>query len=110
MKRLVYSLCAAVVLGGCAVLGGPTPETFNQKLAVGYSTVTAVRSTATQLLIAKKIGSGDAQNVQKQADAAREGLDVAREMSKVDFKAADVKLSTVTSTLQVLQRYLVSKQ
>ena len=109
MKRLILT-AVAVLLTGCAVLGGPTPETFNQKLAVGYSTVTAVRSTATQLLQAKKIGSVDAQNVQKQADTAREGLDVAREVGKVDLKAGDLKLTSVTTALQALQRYLVSKQ
>lgn len=108
MKHLIIGFAIAA-LSGCASFEGATPTTFNQKLAVGYGTVAAVRSTATNLLVAKKISSADAVNVQKQADTAREGLDVAKAMASTDLVDANVKLSSVTSALQVLQRYLVSK-
>ena len=86
------------------------PETFNQKLAVGYTTVTAVRETATKLVVAKKLNPDDAQNVQNQADTARAGLDVARDMFKATPVAADNKLTSVTTALRALQTYLASKQ
>lgn len=95
------------VLASCANL--PTPDTFNQKLAVALGTVTAVRTTTTTLLQARKISADDAQNVQDAANNARAGIEVARTLSKVSIAAADSKLSAVTTALQALQTYLTSK-
>lgn len=56
MKHLRLFLAAAfiAVLAGCAALGSPTPDTFNQKLAVTVATVSEVRNTAATLLTAKR--------------------------------------------------------
>ena len=96
------------LVSACASL--PTPDTFNQKLAVAISTVTAVRSTATTLLQARKISADDAANVQDGANSARAGIEVARTLSKVNMAAADGKLTAVTTTLQALQSYLTARQ
>lgn len=106
MRALVLTL----MLAGCAQLGLAPAETFNQRLAVGYSTVTAVRQSATTLLVAKKITAEDAQNVQRQADNARAGLDIARGLEKTDPTAANAKLLAVRTALTALQAYLVSKE
>lgn len=113
MKRLFLTIlasCSISFLPACAQLGIAAPETFNQKLAVGYITVTAVRETATKLVVAKKLNPDDAQNVQNQADTARAGLDVARDMFKATPVVADNKLTSVTTALRALQTYLASKQ
>lgn len=111
MKAEMFLLAIAIMLlSACAQLGIPKPETFNERLAVGYSTVTAVRQTATTLLQAKKISADDAQNVQNQADNARAGLDIARTISKTDLKAADAKLNAVHTALTALQSYLATKK
>lgn len=112
MKRYAqhFLIIIALALTACAQLGIPKPETFNERLAVGYSTVTTVRQTATTLLQAKKITADDAQNVQQQADNARAGLDIARTISKTDAKAADAKLTAVRSALTALQAYLATKE
>jgi len=102
-------LLLALLLVGCEALG-LKPETFNQRLAVGYGTVTTIRQTATTLLQAKKISADDAQNVQNQADNARAGLDIARTIGKTDEKAADAKLASVTTALRALQTYLATKK
>lgn len=98
------------LLVGCAQLGVPTPDTFNQKLAVGVASVTEVRQTATTLLVAGKITSADAENIQKQADTARDGLNVARGLSGTDLSAASNKLTAATAILQALQTYLITNQ
>ncbi len=104
---LVLLLFAGLV--ACAQVGLPNADTFNQKLAVAYSAVTQVRTTATTLLQAKKISADDAQNVNNQADHARAGLDIARAVSKTDLTAADAKLTAVHTVLTALSAYLATK-
>jgi len=104
-----FALVAAIVVG-CAALGAPTPDTFNQKLAVGVASVTEARNTATTLLQAGKISVADAQNIQAQADVAREGLNVARGMSATDLTTANTRLEVASAALRALQAYLVTKQ
>lgn len=107
--RVAAFIAAMFLMAACAQLGLPTAETFNQKLAVGYGTVTQVRATATQLLTTKKIGADDAQHVQDQANNARSGLDIARGMSAKDLPAATTKLEMVTTILTAVQAYLSAK-
>lgn len=101
---------AVVLLAGCAALGLSTPQTFNQKLLGGYSTVTEVRSDATVLVGAGKLSPDDAQNVQDQATNLRAGLDVARTVSKTDPTAAVGKLTATITALTALQAYLATKK
>jgi hypothetical protein len=98
-------------LPACAQLGIPTANTFNQRLAIGYTTVSTVRDTATVLLNSKKISVKDAENVQEQANNARSGLDLARTMFR-DGQAtsAESKLTTINTALRALQTYLAGKQ
>ena len=113
MKALRNHYSALVILAmtllvACAQLGVPTPDTVNQKIAVAVVTVTSIRTTATTLLTAQKISVEDAENIQKQADTAREGLNVARTIK--DPLSADNKVEAVTTVLRALQAYLLTKQ
>lgn len=105
-----YAFCFALLLVACAQLGVPAPQTFNERLAAGYGAVTQVRTTATTLLEAKKISADDAQNVLTTTDAARQGLDVARSLSKTDLTAAEGKVSAIRATLTALAGYLATRQ
>ena len=95
---------------GCAALGLPSADTFNEKLVVAVSLVTAVRTTATTLLTEGKITANDTDNALKATDAARAGIEVARTLSKTDMTAADSKLTAVRTTLVALQSYLATKK
>ena len=106
MKYLLVLLLT--LAAACAQLGLPTPQTFSERLAVGYVAVTAIRDSATKLLVAKKISADDAQNVQNQADNARAGLDIARKLADVD--AANAKLASVQAALVGLQSYLAARK
>ncbi len=104
--RLTFVLL--LLLAGCAQLG-IQPQTFNEKLAVAVTTVTTVRTSTTALLQAGKITAADAQNVQNQANTAREGLDLARTINATNPQGAADKLSAATAVLTALQGYISSK-
>lgn len=110
LMRMGLASLALVVLVACQTLGVPNPTTFNERLAAGYTTVTTVRSVTTDLLQTKVISSRDAQNVQNQAENAREGLDVARDIHTATPAAGEDKLKTAQAVLQVLQKYLATKR
>lgn len=108
--RLFLAALTLSVLTACAALGVESPDTFNQRLAVAAASVTEVRNTATTLLVAGKISVADAQNIQQQADVAREGLNVARGLSATSIPAASTRLEVATAALRALQTYLIAKQ
>ena len=111
MKKYLnhYAVLLFLALMCACAQVGITPTTFNEKLAVAYTTVTAVRTSTTTLLQAKKITADDAQNVQTSAYVARTGLDVARKLSATDMTGATAKLTAITSMLTAMQTYLASK-
>lgn len=95
-----------IILQGCQTLGIQSPKTFNERLAAGYVTVTTVRQLGTTLVTSGKLSSPDAQNVQTQADNARNGLDIAQNLGPL--KGED-KLTSTLTVLQALQSYLTIK-
>lgn len=111
MKRL-YTLAIALLatlLMGCSSLG-VQPKTFEDHVAVSISSVTQVRKVATLLLAAGKISKADAQNVQDQANLAREGVNIALAVRPTDPAAAQTKLTAAITVLRALDAYLAAKQ
>lgn len=100
----------ASILVACGTLGLVTPKTFNERLAAGYATVTTVRTVTTSLLDSHTITSRDAQNVQTQANNARDALDIASDIHKTAPKAGDDKLKAAEDVIHVLQKYVNSKK
>lgn len=111
MKRAYVAFYAVllVALTACGTLGLETPKTFNERLAAGYTTVTAARDTAATLLTSGKITAADAQQVQNQCDNARSGLDIARSIHASDPPAGDAKLTAILAGLTALQAYLQTR-
>lgn len=109
-----------VALAGCAQLGLQTSGTFNDRLAGGYSLVTAVSDGAGIVLDSKvraaqgkpdrdalvTAAKADAQSLLDQARSAKDALDAARALRGVDFKAAEQRLASTLIVLEALQRYL----
>jgi len=110
LRNALWAITMVAMLSACAQLGVPTATTFNERLAVGYGTVTTVRQTATTLLTAKQISADDADNVLKTTDTARAGLDVARTLSGTNLTAADQKLTAIHTVLSALSTYLATRQ
>lgn len=103
------ALAVVAMLTACAQLGLTQPETFNQKLAVAYGSVTEVRNTALTLLVQRRISTADAQHVQQAADGARAGLDIARDEHAINPAVAEAKLNALRSTLTALSTYLTAR-
>jgi hypothetical protein len=112
LPRQPYSLLLPfllLVLSSCSLLGVATPQTFNERLAAGYTTVTAARDTTATLLSSSKLSASDAQNVQDQLNNARTGLDLARQVHATNPRAGNQKLDSVVTGLSALQAYLQSR-
>lgn len=108
--RPSYAMYAAVLLIGiasmlhaCATI---SPKTFNEKLAAGYVSVTSIRQLGATLVASKAITPDDGENVLKQTDNARAGLDLARAMGP---DAGTDKLAATLTVLTGLQTYLNAK-
>lgn len=101
---------ALVLLAGCAYLGVPQPQTFNERVAYAYAGLASARDTATSLVQGDKITVEDARNVQTQADAVREGVDVARAIHSSNPQAGAERLDLAISSLTAIQKYLESRK
>lgn len=112
IKVVVLSLTLSCLMGfeGCAQLGITSAPTFNEDLAIAYTSVTTIRQTATQLLNAKKLTAADGQNVLAQTDNARSGLDIARTLSSTNLASATGKLTAIKTVLSALTTYLATRQ
>ncbi len=110
--KLARRLCYLFLLlaSGCASLGIPTPQTFNERVAAAYTTSTAVVETMRTLYAAGKITPEDANNVLKQTDTVIVGLDVARAYSATNPIAANDKLTATLTILQAAQSYLNARK
>jgi hypothetical protein len=97
------------LLAACQSLGVPSPQTFNEKEAAAISTVTAIRGTALSLLTSNKITAADAQNIQAQADNAREAIQVADQIHAANPEAGGDRLTAIVAGLTALQTYLATR-
>lgn len=110
-RQASYSAFYALVfamLTACATLGVEAPKTFNERVAAAYTTVTAARDTTATLLTAGKLSAVEAQDVQRQLDTARTGLDLARQVHAANPAQADQRLDGIVAGLAALQAYLQS--
>lgn len=108
-------------LSGCAQLGVPQAKSFEERLAWGYSMVTAVREATFYIYQAELDTAGadadridavtqDAIDMQKRADTLRQALDAARILKGTDFETADVRLESTLAALEALRNYLETRR
>jgi len=77
MRRLAAALLLLVFVEGCAVTGGPVPETAREKYAAAEASYNAAVTTVDQLASAGLFvkGSPEAQSVAASVKTARAALD-----------------------------------
>lgn len=100
------AMVAVLSLVACSSVGLPEARTFMERSAVAYGTVTAVRNTTTDLLVAKKLGYSDARNVLRQTDIARTGIDAAVAAYTQSPAEGETKLEAASRILRDLQSFL----
>ncbi len=104
-------LAMFALLTACAQLGLAPAETFDQKLAYGYSTLAAVRISSADALKSGTINISDAKQALVITDTARASLDAASAANGTgDMSTAVGKLAAATALLTQLQQYLISKE
>ncbi len=106
---LFLTIVCLWVLSACSAIGVPTPQTFNERLAVSISTVSEIRSGAKTLLVSNKITPDEAEKIQQGADNARGAIEVARTVYATDPVSANTTLATTIKALAALRAVLASK-
>lgn len=109
-KAFFALLLPIVLLVGCAQIGLQPAQTFDEKVAYAYGSVTSLRLSAVNALNAGTIMSADADKVQTLADQARAFLDGARAVNAAgDNAGAEDKLMRASIILTELQKYMAAK-
>lgn len=116
----MIAVCAMFAATGCAQIGVTPAKSFDQQLAYGYATVTAIRNVTADAVAVRKtqvaeskttlmpsMTAADALHVLDLTDSARSYLDLAR-MSKFsgDDQTAMDKLIKATSIIVAAQNFL----
>lgn len=104
--RAAFTLLATLFVLAAACAAIPTPQTFNQKLEVGYGTATAVLTTTDTLLKAGKLSSTVASNIESQDNNLKAALDIARTTYAANQTDGGNQLATALTALNALQNYL----
>lgn len=104
--NLVLFAIVAYLLYGCATIGVPPAQNFEQKWAYATATHTAVMSAAAASVKVGDLSKADGQQVLRLADEARALLDAAEALSSSDESAANQKLALASTILLQLQQYL----
>lgn len=109
MKIRSFLAAALLALAACSQVGLQTPQTFNARLAAGYTTVQTVADGARAALVAGKITKADADNVVTTERTALAALDVANQIHATDPKAGEDKLTATLTILQALNAYIATQ-
>lgn len=110
VRNVAVAFLATVVLAACTGIGLQAPQSFEQRLAYGYATATAVVETAAVSVQRGELSKPDGEAVLDAADSAKAALDVARvAYGAGDIETAEGRLSVATTLLVQLQNYLRQK-
>jgi hypothetical protein len=114
MTRMIQTWTAAavlLVLPGCASLGVPTAQTFDERVVAGYQIVTGMAESTGMLLDANKIEAKDGRNIHTQLTTLKESIDVAVSLKAAgDFSSAETRLDAAIHALKLLQGYLALRE
>jgi hypothetical protein len=110
MKSMIILALILPAFCGCSVLGLTTPNTFNQRLATGYGAATAVITTTDALLVAGKISSKVAQNIEAQDQNLKAALDIAAQVNTTNATDGGNQLQAALTALNALSQYLTTLQ
>jgi hypothetical protein len=102
------ALCSTLLIA-CTALGVKAPETFNERLAVGYVTVEGVAKQAQALRASGKLSDSDRANVVATNASAIAALDLAKQIHATNPQAGAEKLTAAITILNALSAYLATK-
>lgn len=103
-QTLIVFACALIT--ACATFGVPKPQGFNDSVGLSLSAATTAADLISDLVVARKIDSKDAQNALDQVKLFRDGIDVAEAVHAVDAEAGELRIQQVLVGLRSLITYL----
>jgi hypothetical protein len=111
MKPRYAPFCGLLLafLTACASLGVAPARSLSDRLAYGYSTLSAVQFAAANATNAGELSKSDAEAVLKLADQSRVLLDGAKSLLATDPKGAETSLVLAVAVLTEIQAYLRSR-
>ncbi len=106
LRKSLTPVLLVLFLASCSTMA---PKSFDQALAVGYTTQTSALQTTTGLLQRGQITKGDATRVLAISDQAGQALDSAKNMRNSDMTQAQAQLTLATAILDQVVVYLNTK-
>lgn len=111
MRKLQLSIPLLVLLlAGCASLGVPAPQTFNQRAAAATATVNTASQTVLTLLQTRKITPDESDRYTDRTEDAQEAIDLARGIYPANPADAEGRLALVITALQMLTAELETRK
>lgn len=104
--KKTLAVLTMLFLASCSTL---TPKSFDQGLAIGYTTQTSVLQTTTALLQRQQITKEDAIRVLAISDQAGTALDSAKALRGTDLSQAQGQLAMATAVLDQIAAYLKTR-
>lgn len=108
--RLAIAGIALVALSACSLLGIPKAETFEDKLAGGYTAVTTARSSGLALLQEHEITPDQMEKANGKLDQLRGALDLTDRVYAADRAAGENKLQRAIAAIGEVQKCVDAKQ
>lgn len=107
-KILLLAVLFTLPIMGCQSLGFVAPQTTDQRIAYGYSGVTAALNTIAQATDAGTLSSQKATQANQLILQARGMLDTARAAETTDDSTAIQDLALATAVLAEVQKFLTA--
>jgi hypothetical protein len=99
-----------LMFAGCAALGVPAADTFNKKAAGAVTSVNAGSQTVLTLLQAHKVTPDEADRYTAALDETQKAIDGVRVLYKTDPTAAENRLQTIITALNILLAELEARK
>lgn len=118
--QFLWLIALIGLMAGCQYMGVPRLNTFNDRAAAAYATITAIskaNDSIAQYRVRQAQGKpdyddilpviqDDAQNVLDQLTQANQAVTIAESFKDIDPQAAETRLLAVEIALKALQKYL----
>lgn len=106
---VALAVAGSLILSGCAQVGAPKPESFNQKALAAHATIEGIAKSALTLREAGKLSDADRDNIVATLRNAQAGIDLATTIAKGNPTAGMSKLDASIAVLTALNAYLASQ-
>lgn len=110
MRKLAILFPLLFLLGACATMGVPAPQTFQERALAATATVNTASQTVLTLLKARKITPDESDRYTDRTENAQNAIRLASSIYASDPLAAENRLEQTIALLQILTAELEQRQ